>query len=442
MNQAELQAKVTEVAEETGVPGLAVGVQHGGESHIAVHGVTSLEDPLPVTERTLFQIGSTTKTFTATAIMTLVGQGRIDLDERVRAYVPELRLQDEGVAEAVTVGALLNHTGGWDGGDEIIDTGEGDDALARYVDTLVDLPQRTPLGEALSYNNAALVLAGRVIEKVTGQTYEHALHELVLEPLGMELTLQLPAQIMEHRFAACHALDDDGKPAVYRPWAAPRGVAPAGRLASTAADMLAYGRFHVGDGSPLLPPELLRRMQEPSTDLELFPDVKIGVAWWLRDIEGVRIVEHPGDGPGQQSAFTMVPERDFAVVVLANSVPNGSEAKTTLVPYALEAYLDLVEPEPELLDLSPDELAPYAGTYSTEAVRMDTTVNGNRLDILVELTPGGDEPPSEINFPVGLVDGDRFVVIDGPYKGLKGYFVREGDELVSLSHIGRLADRV
>ena len=221
MNEAALQAQVSEVAEETGVPGVAVGVLHGDEQHLAFHGVTSVEDPLPIDERTLYQIASTGKTHTATAIMRLMAQGRVDLDERVRAYVPELRLQDERVAEEVTVGTLLNHTAGWDGGDEVVDTGEGDDALGRYVDTFDSLPQNTPPGAVASYNNAAFALAGRVIEKVTGQTYERAVTELLVEPLGLDHTFLFPAKVMEHRFSASHVQDDAGQPRVFRPLAAP-----------------------------------------------------------------------------------------------------------------------------------------------------------------------------------------------------------------------------
>jgi CubicO group peptidase (beta-lactamase class C family) len=276
---------------------------------------------------------------------------------------------------------------------------------------------------------------------VTGQTYERALSELVLEPLGLDHTLLFPARIMEHRFSASHVQDADGSPAVFRPWGSPRAMAPGGAIASTVADLLSYARFHLGDGAPLLPSEQLRRMQQPSTDLELFPGVGIGLPWWLREVDGVRVVEHPGDGSGQISAFTMVPDRDFAVVVLVNCVPNGQETKTALVNWALEAYLELVEPEPEPLDLSPGELAPYAGIYATDAVGMDVAVNGNRLDILVAFKPGGGEPPSSVNFKVGMLDGESFVVVEGPYKGLQGYFVRDGGEIVALAHIGRLATR-
>src|SRR6185295_4724161 len=99
----ELQAKLTELAAELDVPGVAVGVVLDGEEHYAFAGITSVENPLPVDETTLFQFGSTGKTFTATAIMRLVEQGKVDLDAPVRTYVPELALKDESVASKVTV---------------------------------------------------------------------------------------------------------------------------------------------------------------------------------------------------------------------------------------------------------------------------------------------------------------------------------------------------
>src|SRR5437868_2575329 len=89
------QEKLSEIAERLQVPGVAVGVLIDGEEHYAFHGVTSVENPLPVDEDTLFQFGSTGKTFTATAMLRLVEQGKVDLDAPVRTYVPELKLKDE-----------------------------------------------------------------------------------------------------------------------------------------------------------------------------------------------------------------------------------------------------------------------------------------------------------------------------------------------------------
>lgn len=148
--------------------------------------MTSVENPLPVEANTLFQFGSTGKTFTATAMMRLVEAGKVDWDAPVRTYVPELELSDEQTAATVTVLQLFNHTAGWAGDFMGAGSDLGDDALARYVTAMATLPQERPLGTGASYNNASLSLAGRVIEKVTGKRFEDAIVELIFAPLGME----------------------------------------------------------------------------------------------------------------------------------------------------------------------------------------------------------------------------------------------------------------
>ena len=226
--EAELKAQVSVLAERLEVPGVAVGVAFGDEEHLAFSGVTSVEDPLPVDEGTLFQIGSTGKTYTGTAIMRLVEQGKIDLDAPVRTYVPELKLKDEQVARDVTVLQLLNHTAGWDG-DLFEDTGEGDDALDRYVANMANIEQVTPLGATVSYNNASLALAGLVLEKVTGQMYEQVIRELLLDPLGMDRSFFFAKEIMTYRFANGHKRSQDGTIEVTRPWDMGRYGGPDGR---------------------------------------------------------------------------------------------------------------------------------------------------------------------------------------------------------------------
>lgn len=135
--------------------------------------------------------------------MRLVDRGDVDLDAPVRRYVPELTLSDEQTAQQVTVLHLLNHTAGW-AGDLLDNTGTGDDALARYVPRMARLEQVTPLGTTVSYNNASLSLAGRLIELVTGKTFEDAMKELVFEPLGLTRSFFFPNDVMTRRFVVGH----------------------------------------------------------------------------------------------------------------------------------------------------------------------------------------------------------------------------------------------
>jgi CubicO group peptidase (beta-lactamase class C family) len=169
MPQETLHEFVEATATKFGIPGVAVGVWAGGQELYACHGVTSLDNPLPIDRDTLFELGSVTKTYTATALMGLVADGRIDLDAPVRRYVPELELTDERAAAEITVLNLLNHTAGLDWA-VLVDTGDGDDALAGHVAKMAELNQIAAPGERASYSQAGYNLAGRVLEKVTGLT--------------------------------------------------------------------------------------------------------------------------------------------------------------------------------------------------------------------------------------------------------------------------------
>ena len=112
MSPDALSGFVEAAAVKSGIPGVAVGVWADGREVCACHGVTSIDNPLPVDQDTLFVLGSVTKTYTATALMRLVAEGRVELDAPLRRYVPELKLADEQTATQVTVLNLLNHTSG------------------------------------------------------------------------------------------------------------------------------------------------------------------------------------------------------------------------------------------------------------------------------------------------------------------------------------------
>lgn len=452
----ELQAKLDELAGELGVPGVATGVIVDGEAETyAFHGVTSVENPLPVDDTTLFQFGSTGKTFTATAVMRLVDEGRVDLDAPVRDYVPELTLKDADAAERVTVLQLFNHTAGWDG-DFFEDTGSGDDALSRYVERMATIEQVSPLGTTVSYNNASLSLAGRLVEKVTGKPFEQAMRELILDPLGLEMTLYFPADIISRRFAVGHTCHEDGRVTVNRPWALPRSAAPAGGMSAPAADQIAWARFHLGDGTArdgtrVLSAEAVRRMQEPTADMRgsALGDY-VGISWLLADIAGERTAGHGGTTNGQHSDFLMVPGRRFAFISMTNSGPNGPALNHELRKWALEHYLGLTERDPEILSLSDDDLGQYLGRYETIAAIADITADKGRLVVVSQPKAEmaailGDDDDDNPPIPLGLVAGagDHYVVPEGPAKGMRGYFTRDGDGRVNAVHLGgRLAERV
>jgi CubicO group peptidase (beta-lactamase class C family) len=451
-----LSIRVRELAEELEIPGVAVGVFHEDEERYAFHGVTSVDNPLPVDAATLFQFGSTGKTYTSVALLRLVEAGKVELDAPVRTYVPELALRDAVAAETVTVLHLLNHTAGWDG-DCFTDTGDGDDALARYVDRMADLEQITPPGSMVSYNNAALSLAGRIIEKVTGSTYEQALRELVLDPVGLDMTLFFPNDVMTRRFAVGHRREPDGTIRVLRPWSMARSGNPMGGMSASAPDQVRWARFHLDhgratDGTQVVDPALIDRMQQPTADMT-GSDLgdAVGISWLLSEVGGERVVAHGGSTTGQYSGFAMVPSRRFAIVSLTNAEPHGPLFNRRIRDWALETYLGLEEADPVHEPRPAESLAEYAGTYATVAVVLKVSVDGDHLLLDAEPTPeliaqlGDDADHREEPIPLGMLPGpgDRYVVPSGPYVGGKGYFTRDASgRITGIHEHGRFTPRV
>src|SRR5581483_215492 len=182
-NFLALEEKIRSGMAAHAIPGVAVGIWDRGVEYVRGFGVLDVDHPVAVDGDTLFRIGSTTKTFTGTAVMRLMELGKLRLDAPVRTYLPEFTTADPTVGPRVRVRQLLNHSAGWLG-DYLQDFGDGEAALSRYVQGMSDLEQLTPVGEVFAYNNAAVVAAGRLIEVVTGVPYEHAMRQLVIDPLG------------------------------------------------------------------------------------------------------------------------------------------------------------------------------------------------------------------------------------------------------------------
>lgn len=454
MSQDKLSEFVKTQAVELGVPGVAVGVLLDGQELYASHGVTSLSNPLPVDEKTLFHLASVSKTFTATALMRLVAEGKVDLHAPVRSYVPELELADEQAAARITVLNLLNHTAGLDW--NLIDDGEGDRSLTGLVAKLPQLPLIAPPGTRASYSQAGYNLAGRIVEKVTGLPFEQAMASLLLEPVGLEDTVYGLTEVMLRKFAVGHNRDGDGELRPARPWAAfregARGDNPGGGLASSVSDLLRWARFQLGDGEGVLPAAELHRMREQTVGLRASTlGDGFGICWFLHDLDGVQGIGHGGSGNGQFAELLIVPERNFAVVSLANVGPDGYPFNQSVVRWALEHYLGIVEKTVEPLPYDEGQAKQFAGRYEIDAMNLDIDTDGTRLTLAVGIKPeiraASDEelPPDYPAAGIGILpgDGDEYIVTEGGLKGQRGYFSRDAaGAITGVDLAGRLFGRV
>jgi CubicO group peptidase (beta-lactamase class C family) len=437
---------VQEKMTELGVPGVAVGVLADGDVRTRAFGVTNLDHPLPVTDDTLFQIGSISKTFTGTAIMRLVERNQLRLDDPIRKYIPTFRVKDADASSRATVRDTLTHMGGWEG-DFFDDPSSGDDALQRIVERMAKLEQTAKVGEMWGYNNAGFYAAGRVIEVVTGQPFERALRELVLDPLAIDTAYFFPAEVMTRRFVVGHG-GPIGKTSVIGPWPVPRAANAAGGITTNVRSMLRYAAFHMGDGmagaTRVLSPSSLRQMRS-AVVAKAGSDLSMGLTWHLSRVGGVDVAEHGGGTIGQISQLRLVPERKWALAIVTNA-GRGGALNSHVLRAAMDAYFGVTLPRPSRIAADATKLSEYAGTYRRQFADVTVTVDGDALQVQVTpKMPGldGKVPPPGPPQRFAFHAKDRLLQLDGPNAGeAGGEFVRGANGRVAWLRTGRIHRRV
>ena len=441
--------------KEYGIPGVAIGIIDNGTVTTRGLGITNVEDSLPVTAHTVFPIASISKTFAATAMMRLVEQGKVDLRAPVRTYIPTFVVRDETATRDATVWHLLTHLGGWEG--QVSGPDRGTATLENFVaTTLPDLMQVAPPGKAWSYNNAGFSIAGRAIELVTGSAINRAMRDLVFQPLGLEHAGTTAGDFIVNRFAAGHTTRE-GKTTLNRPFT-PSASVTTGGVGLCITDILAYARFHLGDGTAASGERVLKResleQMRASQLRKQSTDDDIGLAWHIRQVGPVRTFGHGGTLGGHILLLEIVPERNFAISILTNANTGWrliqdverealkSYLGVTYAPNQAIAHRGLVEtlPTAQPLARQPD-FAPYVGTYMRPSNSYVVRAEGGKL-IVQERSTGGGGSPAPREYAIAFFGADRAIVMDGPDRGQSIEFVRDdGGRVTWIRVVGRVAVR-
>ena len=366
------------------MPGAQLAVLVDDEVTTVASGVLNRNTGQPATTTSLFQIGSIGKLWTATAAMQLVQDGVLDLDEPIRTHLPDLSVGDEDTSAKVTMRHLLTHTSGIEG-DVFDDTGTNDDALERYVDLLGTLRPVHALGETWSYCNAGFGIAGLLIARHAGTTFEQAIRDRVVTPLGIERFAWNADEAILLGAAVGHVPGPDGTPVVTPTYSFPRNAAPAGLATTTAADLLAFAAAHLDDGGPLLSRELAVEMRTPQVDCPSHIADRWGLGWMIHDWDGTTVVGHSGATIGQAAELFVVPEQGVAVALLVNG-PRGWSDHELLS--GVLADLCGVELPPIPTPTTGPVTAPerYVGRYARLGVDLVVALDGDDLILTTDLS--------------------------------------------------------
>ncbi len=456
---AELEKKLSELIDAHGVPGAQLSVLDGDQLTEVAAGVLSQRTGCPSRPDALFLPGSIGKVYTATLVMMLVDEGKVDLDAPIRRYLPDFEVQDAEARDTVTVRHLLTHTSGFDG-DHFTDTGRGDDALARYVADCADLPQIVDPGRIWSYSNSGYAILGRLVEVLSGVSFEQALRDRLFTPLGLTSTVSFADEAIVHPVAVGHVPDpeDPSRLIVTPAWGLHRAFGAMGSaIVASAGDVLRFVDLHLSgglapDGSRLLDAALVRAMQDPQ--VELVDDTVLGEAWglgWILDHWGdVEVIGHDGNSLGQNAFMRVAPAERFGFCLQTN-VESALTLYRELADWLFGQRLGVTlrrDPDP-LGDDSVTEPGRYAGTYVREGLTIDVHADGtNRL--VATVTPSHGVAleqgwPPMVDLPLQPVERQDSFLLKLPIADadlLAVFFTPdEGDDRPTYLHYGGRAHR-
>ena len=313
-----IDAYVTEQMSTLNFPGLALGiVQNNQPAHLKGFGIAD-SSGRPITPQTPFRIGSVTKSFTALAIMQLVEEGKINLDAPVQTYLPWFRLADEEASAKITVRHLLNHTSGisMKDGNSLFASKTGLEETVRSLDK-IKLTQA--IGSTYQYCNINYMIAGLIVEVVSGQAYADYVSEHIFEPLDMQHsygsleTARLDSIAHGHIFMLGRFWENDG-------WVPPANV-PAGALIVSIEDMTHYALMQLNAGryeeNTLLSPQGMDELHAPAALVNESEFYAMG--WTVGKMDGKPYISHTGDDGRFHSVIYLFPEEGAGIVLLVNA---------------------------------------------------------------------------------------------------------------------------
>ena len=335
-----------------GTPGLAVGIVMDGRVILAEgFGLRDIEKNLPVTSKTRFILGSTTKAFTTMAMGILVDEGKLDWDRPVSSYLPQFRLMNDYAALHATPRDLVTHRTGLPRHDFV--WGNSAFSLPEVVDSLRHLEPSRDFRTAYQYNNLMYIVAGYLVGRVAGSSWEEVVRERIFKPLGMaDSGCTVPELQAAAEFSIAYEKEKEKLAA--RPFPPPDDVLMYGPRASgsvntSAEDMCKWLLLHLNKGMAggqrVISAANLLQMHSPQIPVPWRPDEKsesmhpsYGLGWMVDSYRGRYRVHHGGATMGFFSSVSLFPHENLGIVVMVNM---GGAVPTIIANYASDVLLGL-----------------------------------------------------------------------------------------------------
>lgn len=353
-------------------PGVAVIVVQDGKTLLRKgYGLADVERNVPITPEMIFRIGSITKQYTAAAVLQLVKEGKVSLDDPLSKYVP-----DFPNTANVTVRHLLTHTSGiksYTAVPSFMQTLREDRTPIQVVDMVRKEPADFAPGEKWAYNNSGYIFLGIIIEKAGGMPYAEYMEKKLFAPLGLTHTFVGDENKVVRGRALGYEQGPDGslRHARYISMTQPYA---AGAIESNVDDLAKWNSLLLS--GKVLDAELLRLAWTDSRTNDGKP-TGYGFGWQIGDDDGVRIIEHGGGIMGFVSHGTLMPEKKLYVGLLHNAL--GTEVDPGWLANLLAAEVLGKSWNTTAAPMSPEELARFTGVYDFDGVKRTVTLEDGIL---------------------------------------------------------------
>ena len=373
----QLQSRLGELLVQERIPGMGLALlKNHRVLWVGGVGMADVENQVPADADTPFLVGSISKSFTALAVMTLVEAGKIDLDAPIRRYLPDAPIDNPWEAtHPVTVAQVLEHTAGFD-----------DLSLRNFVTKRHNLPVQTavpesaaafrvrwPPGQRYSYSNPGYLLAGALIEKVSGESFNDYLEQKVLRPLGMHAA--------SYRYDAESGAAQGYNDALAREIYPHAGDRPAGALRASARELSGFVLAMMNRQLPILNRESLQRIETPTTSAAARAGLTTAYGLANEGLErsGFSLRRHTGGVPGFSAYYAYEAEHGFGFVMLINRMVAPKAVTDAIIEFLTR---DIPAPAKSTRPLGADEAAQYAGYYRTASPGMSLF---RFLDLLLDV---------------------------------------------------------
>ncbi|WP_397444738.1 serine hydrolase [Polaribacter sp. R77954] len=334
------------------VPGISVGILKDGKIvHAKGYGLRSLTNKKAMNENTLVGIASNSKGFTCFALAMMVDAGKLSWDDKVRKHIPEFQLYDAWVTENFTVRDLVTHRSGMGlGAGDLMFFPEGNDFKVKdVINNVKHLKPETSFRSKFAYNNNMFIIAGEVLKRVSGLSWEEFIEKKIMKPVGMKNSKASYNRVTNRtNIIDAHTRTEGKVIQIPHDWSETANAA--GGIVSNVKDMLTWANFLMNDavtvdGKRLLSSKQFYELWQLQAPLKVGKNDSYnsnfrgyGLGWFLTDVKGgYKQVYHTGGLLGTVTQFTMIPDLDLAIIVLTNQM-NGN-AFNTITNTIKDSYL-------------------------------------------------------------------------------------------------------